>query len=142
MPDLMDATRRSFRPVAVSLIMWISTGILVVLMVVIGRALPEDVVFTVSQAATLWALVALVALLAFAVTRSRVHADDHGITVVNGFRRRQLSWDEVGSVAMREGAPWPTLVTRDDERVILFAIQGSDGAAAREAVAWLQGHVR
>ncbi|RLV55442.1 PH domain-containing protein [Aeromicrobium phragmitis] len=138
----MDATRRSFRPVAVSLIMWLSTAILVVLMIVIGRALPEDVVFTVSQAATLWAFVALVALLAYAVSRSRVHADDEGLTVVNGFRRRRLRWDEVGSIAMREGAPWPTLVTREDERVILFAIQGSDGAAAREAVAWLQERLR
>ncbi|WP_293784279.1 PH domain-containing protein [uncultured Aeromicrobium sp.] len=138
----MGTEHRSFRPVAVSIIMWLSTAILVVLMIVIGQALPEDVVFTVSQAATLWALVAVVALLAFAVSRSRVHADDDGLTVVNGFRTRRLRWDEIRSITMREGAPWPTLVTRDDERFMLFAIQGSDGAAAREAVAWLQGHLR
>ena len=43
---------------------------------------------------------------------------------------------------MNSGAPWPTLVTKDDERVMLFAIQGSDGPAARESLAWLRGRVR
>ena len=39
---------------------------------------------------------------------------------------------------MNTGAPWPTLVTRDDERVMLFAIQRSDGASYRGAVGELE----
>jgi hypothetical protein len=42
---------------------------------------------------------------------------------------------------MNTGAPWPTLVTKDDERVMLFAIQGTDGAYARQAVDYLRGRV-
>lgn len=134
--------RRTFRPVAVSLILWLSTAILVVLMVVIGRALPEEVTFTVAQVATLWAIIGVVALLAYAVSRSRVRADGEGLTIINGFRRRRVPWGTIAAIAMREGSPWPTLVTRDDERIILFAIQGSDGGSAREAVRWLREQIR
>ena len=42
---------------------------------------------------------------------------------------------------MNPGAPWPTLVTKDDERVNLFAIQGSDGRYARDAVEYLRGRM-
>lgn len=123
------------------MVMWVSTAILVVLMVVIGNALPEDYRFSRAQGLTIWALIALVGVLAYGITRSRVVADDQTITIVNGFRRRRLDWSRVESVSMRQGAPWPTLTTRDDERIALFAIQGSDGESAREAVRWLRGRL-
>jgi len=138
---MTDAVVRRFRPVAVALVMWMSTAVLVVMMIVIGNAMPTDYRFTRSQALTLWGLIALVALLAYGISRSRVVAEKGTITVVNGFRRRRLAWSEVASIVMRDGAPWPTLTTHDDRRVALFAIQGSDGDSAREAVRWLQGRL-
>ena len=50
-------------------------------------------------------------------------------------------WSDIKGFAMNTGAPWPTLVTNDDERVMLFGIQGSDGAYAREAVAYLRSRL-
>jgi len=135
-------TRRTFRPTGVIAVMWGAFVVLVVLTVAIGSRLPEDYRFSTSQAGTIWALVGVVGLLALACTLSRVTADDEGIVFVNAFRRRSLSWDEVALVSMRDGAPWPTLVTRDDRRFPLFAIQGSEGPSARRAVAWLAEHVR
>ena len=60
--------------------------------------------------------------------------DDYGLEVLNGYRRRRIPWADIKGFAMNPGAPWPTLVLHDDERVKLFAIQGSDGHAASEAV--------
>ena len=135
-------TRRTFRPTGVIAVMWAAFAVLVVLTVVIGTRLPEGYQFSTSQAGTIWALVGVVGLLALACTLSRVTADEDEIVFVNAFRRRRFTWDEVSVVSMRDGAPWPTLVTRDDRRFPLFAIQGSEGASARRAVRWLAEHVR
>ena len=132
---------RRFRPVAVAIVMWMSTAVLVVMMVVGGNAIPEDYRFSVLQALTLWGFIGVIALLAFAVTWSNVRADAEGLTVVNGFRRHRFAWSQIAAISMRDGAPWPTLVTQEDRRVILFAIQGSDGDSAREAVRWLQEQI-
>lgn len=136
------SARRTFRPIGVIVVLWAVVVVLVVLTVAIGARLPEDYRFTTSQAGTIWALIGVVALLAAAVSTSRVTADDQGLTFVNAFRRRTFGWAEIAGISMREGAPWPTLVTRDDRRFPLFAIQGSEGRAARQAVQWLAGHVR
>ena len=60
---------------------------------------------------------------------------------VNGYRTHTVPWSDVTGFAMNEGAPWPTMVYGDDERVILFAIQRSDGPYAHEAMAYLRGRV-
>lgn len=135
MPDL-----RTFRPTGVMAVAYGVVVVLVVLTIAVGTRLPEGAEFTTAQTATIWALIGVVAVIAHAVGRSKVRADDEGLEVVNGFRRRHVAWTDVAGISMNPGAPWPTLVTRDDERIILFAIQGSDGSAAREAVVWLRGH--
>jgi len=135
------SARRTFRPTGVIVVMWAVVAVLVVLTVAIGTRLPEDYRFTTSQSITIWALIGVVALLAAAVSTSRVSADEEQLTFVNAFRRRVFRWDEVRVISMRDGAPWPTLVTRDDRRFPLFGIQGSEGESARNAVRWLAGHV-
>lgn len=144
MPDLsaVTPTRRTFRPTGVIAVMWATVVVLVVLIVAISARLPEDYRFSTSQALTLWACIGVVAILAVGCTLSRVTADEDGLVVVNAFRRRRFAWDEVAMISMRPGAPWPTMVTRDERRFILFAIQGSEGEGARRAVRWLAGHVR
>ncbi len=139
MPDL---NRRTFRPTGVIVVMWAIVGVLVVLTVVIGSRLPETARFTTGQTVTIWVLVGLVGFLALVVSMSRVVADDASLTFVNGLRRRTLAWTEIAGISMNAGAPWPTVVTHDDRRFILFAIQGSEGDSARDAVRWLAGHVR
>lgn len=138
----MAGQRRTFRPTGVIVVMWAVVAILSILAAVIGYRLPQEYRFTTSQTATIWALIGVVALFALIVSRSRVTADDDALTWVNGLRRKSLPWSEVAGISMNEGAPWPTVVTRDDTRFILFGIQGSEGGSAREAVRWLAGHVR
>ncbi len=137
----MSATRRTFRPTGVIVVMWATVAVLLVLVGVVGTRLPEGYGFSTSQTATIFALIGFVALSALAVTLSRVTADEDGLTFVNGFRKRRLRWDDIAVVSMRPGAPWPTVVTTDDRRFILFGIQGSEGASAREAVAWIVRHL-
>jgi len=138
----MAGQRRTFRPTGVIVVMWAGVAVLAILAAVIGARLPEEYRFSPSQTATIWALIGVVAVFALMVSASRVTADDDTLRWVNGVRGRQLPWSEVAGISMNPGAPWPTVVTRDDRRFVLFGIQGSEGDSAREAVAWLAGHVR
>lgn len=93
------------------------------------------------QKATIVALVGLALALLFAMARSRVEATEHGLIVVNGYRRRDLPWAEVGTVRVPQGAPWPHLDLGDDERVSLMGIHTSDGRRAEIAVRELRAVV-
>lgn len=136
MPDL-----RTFRPGGTRVVAYVVAVIMLVLTFAIAFALPDEIYFTTAETVTLWIIIAAVLALLHGVGRSYVRVDDTGVEVVNGYRRHQVPWSDVAGVAMNTGAPWPTLVTHDDERVILFAIQGSDGPYAREAVAYLRGRM-
>ncbi len=72
------------------------------------------------------------------LARSRVVADDSGLTLVNGYRKRHLEWAQVVGVRMPPGAPWPTMDLDDTSTVSVMGIHGSDGARARTAVAELR----
>lgn len=100
--------------------------------------------FTPFQVGTLVFLGLLVAAAFHALARSRVTAGPEGLTVVNGYRRRQVAWHEIEAIRMPVGAPWATLYLGDDEwgediRVQVMALQGSDGDRARLAVLALRG---
>ncbi|WP_375003402.1 PH domain-containing protein [Aeromicrobium sp. CTD01-1L150] len=101
---------------------------LVAMSVAITVGLPAEIraQVSLSQALTLYGCVAAMMLILHGIGRSYVRVDDREIEVVNGFRRHVLTWDQVLGFSFNEGAPWPTLVTKDDERVMLFGIQGSD----------------
>lgn len=134
--------RRTFRPVGVIVVMWATVVVLLVLTAIVGLRLPEGYRFSTSQTATIFVLIGFVALFALAMSASRVTADDETLLFVNGLRRRSLSWDEVAGISMNRGAPWPTVVTKDGREFALFAVQGSEGDPAHDAVTWLAGHVR
>ena len=70
----------------------------------------------------------------FAILRSRVTASVAGVTVVNGYRRRDFEWSQVVSVNLRRGAPWAGIDLSDGTSISAVAIQGSDGARAIRAV--------
>ena len=136
MPDL-----RTFRPGGSRIVAYGVSVIMVVLSAIIGVALPSYVTFTPFQLATLAAILITVLALLHAVGRSMVRVSDDGVEIVNGYSRRFVPWVDIKGFAMNEGAPWPTMVYGDDERVILFAIQRSDGPYAKEAMAYLRGRV-
>ena len=136
MPDL-----RTFRPGGARVVAYGVGVIMVVLTIVIGLALPDEIYFTPAEDVTLWVIIVVVLLVLHGIGRSYVRADDEGIEVLNGYRHHRIPWSDIKGFAMNTGAPWPTLVTTDDERVMLFAIQGSDGAYAREAVTYLRSRL-
>ena len=134
--------QRTFRPGGARIVAYAVAVIMLVLTAVIAFALPDEIYFTTAETVTLWIIIAAVLVLLHGIGRSVVVAGEEGVAVVNGYRRHDVSWHEIKGFAMNEGAPWPTLVTNDDDRVMLFAIQGSDGGRyARDAVAYLRARV-
>jgi hypothetical protein len=128
----------TWRPGGPRYIAYVVVVILLVLTVVIGAALPEDITFTPAELVTLALFLIATIVMLHGVGRSRVIADGAGVQVLNGYRHHSVPWADVEGFSMNTGAPWPTLVTTDDERVMLFAIQATDGPAARAVVRRLQ----
>lgn len=133
---------RTFRPRGARIVAYAVAVIMLGLTGVIAFALPDEIYFTTAETITLWIIIVAVLALLHGIGRSVVRTGDEGIEVVNGYRRHDISWHEIQGFAMNPGAPWPTLVTVDDERVMLFAIQASDGGTyVRDAVTYLRGRV-
>lgn len=136
MPDL-----RTFRPGGARVVAYAVAVIMLVITAVIAWALPEDIYFTTAETVTMWLIILAVLVLLHGVGRSYVRASDEGVEVRNGYRTHVVAWADIEGFALNSGAPWPTLVTKDDERVNLFGIQSSDGKYAREAVGYLRGRL-
>jgi hypothetical protein len=132
---------RTFRPGSTRIVAYAVSVLMIVLTAVIAFALPDEIYFTTAETVTLWIIILAVLAVLHGVGRSVVRATDEGIEVLNGYRRHHVAWADVRGFAMNTGAPWPTLVTKDDERINLFAIQGSDRAYARQAVEYLRGRM-
>jgi hypothetical protein len=129
---------RTFRPRGARVVAYAVAVIMLAMTGVIAFALPDEIYFTTAETITLWIMIIALLALLHGVGRSFVKATDEGVEVLNGYRRHQVPWADVEGVAMNSGAPWPTLVTKGDERVMLFGIQGTDGRYAREAVGYLR----
>jgi hypothetical protein len=127
---------RTWRPYGARLVGTVLGVLLVVLVGVVWIAWGQEVrsTFSWSQRATLIGIGFLGFLAWFAIARSRVTADEDGITVVNGYRRRVFEWSQVVAVNLRRGAPWAGLDLSDGTSTSMFAIQGSDGERAARAV--------
>lgn len=113
--------------------------LMIVSIVAIARALPDYVYFSNTERVTMILLLVAVLALLHGVGRSYVRADASSIEILNGYRRHRFTWDQVEGISMKSGAPWATLVTSDDERVMLFALQRTDGDGrdvVRQLRAW------
>ncbi|MGA8987145.1 PH domain-containing protein [Aeromicrobium sp.] len=132
---------RTFRPGGTRAVAYGVAILMLVLTVVVGLSLPSDIAFTPAEDVTLWIIIGAVLALLHGIGRSFVRAGDDGVEVLNGYRRHRIAWGDIRGVAMNPGAPWPTLVTTDDDRIMLFGIQGSDGSSAQEAVDYLRGRL-
>ena len=97
--------------------------------------------FTVFEKLTLLFFAVLILVLVHALTRSRVEARREGLVVVNGYRRRDLAWEQVVGVHLPPGAPWVTLDLADGTSVPAMGIQASDGGSAKRAARELRGLV-
>ena len=90
--------------------------------------------FSLLQRLTLFVMAAGATTCGWALARARVTAEMEALVVVNGFRTRQLAWEEVLAIHLSEGAPWATLDLADGTTISAMAFQGSDGKRARDGV--------
>ncbi len=132
---------RTFRPGGPRIVAYVVAVLMLVFTAVIGFALPSEIRFSWAENLTLAIIILAVLVLLHGVGRSVVKVDDEGVRVLNGYRWHVEPWSRIAGFAMNDGAPWPTMVTTDDARIILFAIQGTDGPYAREALAYLRGRL-
>ena len=130
-----------FRPVGPRIVAYGVIAIITVITIVIGIALRHTTKFSAAEWVTLGAMIAATFTGLHGIARSFVRTTDEGLEILNGYRRHLLVWSDIKGIAMNAGAPWPTVVLKDDERVIIFAIQGTDGPAAREALSTIRGHI-
>lgn len=126
----------TWRPFGARLMGTVAGGMTLALVITVWIAWGPDVRarFTGFQRGTLVFLILLAGAVWFALMRSRVTATATGITVVNGYRRRELEWAEVVGINLRRGAPWAGLDLSDGTSISAVAIQGSDGQRAVDAV--------
>lgn len=90
--------------------------------------------FTLFQRGTIIFAGLLYAAAGHALARSRAIATESGLTVVNGYKRRDFEWAEIVSIHLPAGAPWATIDLSDGSTASILAIQGTDGDRARSAV--------
>ncbi len=131
-PDLP----RTWRPLGPRIAALIFGIFLVVAFAGLWISFPQETKDAISplQRATVVMFIGVGLALLNGLARSRVVADETGLTVVNGYRKRQLEWAQVVSVRMPPGAPWPTMDLDDGTTISVMGIHGSDGARARIAV--------
>ncbi|HEY9563215.1 MAG TPA: PH domain-containing protein [Nocardioides sp.] len=94
--------------------------------------------FSLYQRVTLLLMGLGIAVAIHALVRARATATETGLTVVNGYKRRDFEWAQIVAVHMPPGAPWAKLDLADGETCSVMAIQATDGARAKEAVRTLR----
>ena len=124
----------TYRPGGTRIVGYGAAVVILVVALAIGAALPENIVFTGPQLTTLALIYLAVVFVVHGIGRSYVRVRDDGLEIRNGYRTHELPWAEIRGISMRPGAPWPTLVHGDEERTILFALQGTDGPRTKKAV--------
>ena len=134
-PDRV-ALPHTWRPFGARIVGTVLGLMLLALVVAVWIAWGADVRsrFTLFQRSTLIAMGLLGFAVWFALMRSRVTADEHGVTVVNGYRRRVFEWSQVVAINLRRGAPWAGMDLSDGTSISMLGIQGSDGDRAVRAV--------
>jgi hypothetical protein len=122
-----------FRPLGVRVAVVVLGAALLGTATAIWIAFPDDVraAFTFAERLTLLAIGVAAVAIGHALARSRVDADDAGLTVVNGYRARRFDWNQVVAVSLRPGSPWAVLDLSDGTSQAAMGIQGSDGVRAR-----------
>lgn len=129
------ALPRRWRPLGTRLAGWFFGGLFLLVSVVMWMSLGEARKHIAQRDVNLLLGCAVALLICLhALMRCRVDASERGVTVVNGYRRRDLEWAEVVAITMPPGAPWAVLDLADGRTASAMGIQASDGDRARAHV--------
>jgi len=141
MPAVSEPTLpHTWRPLGVRLAVVFFGGLLLVVCVAGWVAVGPEVRGRVTpyQQATLVLIAAAGAAVLWGLMRCRISATEHGLLLVNGFRRHSYDWPEVLAVHLPRGAPCAVLDLADGTSIQTLAIQSSDGDRAKVAVLQLR----
>ncbi|WP_370247278.1 PH domain-containing protein [Nocardioides sp.] len=136
LPDLP----RTWRPLGPRIAGAVGGGALVAILAMLWISFDENTKQAVTpfQRGTAVLMFGLGLACLHALARCRVTATEDALVVVNGYRSRRLEWPQVIAIRLRPGQPWATLDLNDGSTVSVMALQGSDGARARQGVAALR----
>jgi hypothetical protein len=131
---------RTWRPFGPRLAALVFGIVLVGAFALLWITFPQETKDAISplQRATVIGFICLGLGLLNGLARSRVVADEAGLMVVNGYRKRVLEWAQVVAIHMPPGAPWPTMDLDDGTTISVMGIHASDGIRARTALAELR----
>ena len=129
------ALPHTWRPLGVRIMLWAVGTLLIVLLVFVWIGLGDDIrsQFTIFERVTLVIIGVLLFITYYGLLRCKVVATTDGLRVVNGYRSRRFEWSQVIGLSLPRGAPWATLDLSSGTTVSVMAVQGSDGARARQA---------
>ena len=130
----------TWRPLGVRVMGWLLVAALAVMctMVWVGFTPEIKAQVTMFERLTFGSVGLLILACVHALTRSRVVAREAGLTVVNGYKRRELEWAEILAINFPRGAPWPNIDLATGHNISVHGIQASDGGGSRAAVRTLR----
>ncbi|SDJ89034.1 PH domain-containing protein [Nocardioides sp. YR527] len=130
----------TWRPLGARVMGWFLVAALAVMctMVWVGFTPEIKAQVTMFERLTFGAVGLGIVTCVYALTRSRVVARADGLTVVNGFKRRDLEWAEVLAINFPRGAPWPNIDLASGHNISVLGIQASDGGSSKKAVRTLR----
>lgn len=130
----------TWRPFGARLMGSVAGGLLVVMVGAVWFSFSEDIraKFSSLERGTLVFLGLIALAVWYALMRSRVTATEGGVTVVNGYKRRDLEWAEVLAINFPRGAPWPNIDLASGHNISVLGIQASDGGSSKKAVRTLR----
>jgi hypothetical protein len=138
--DLPVKLPHTWRPLGARVMGWFLVAALAIMctMVWVGFTPEIKAQVTMFERLTFGFVGLLILTCVHAVTRSRVVAREGGLTVVNGYKRRDLEWAEVLAINFPRGAPWPTIDLASGHNISVLGIQASDGGSSKKAVRTLR----
>ncbi|MEU6137864.1 PH domain-containing protein [Nocardioides sp. NPDC047086] len=130
----------TWRPLGARVMAWFLVAALAVMctMVWVGFTPEIKAQVTMFERLTFGAVGLGIGTCVYALTRSRVVARTDGLTVVNGFKRRDLEWAEVLAINFPRGAPWPNIDLASGHSISALGIQAADGGSSKKAVRTLR----
>lgn len=130
----------TWRPLGARVMGWFLVAALAVMctMVWVGFSPEIKAQVTMFERLTFGAVGLGIVVCVHALTRSRLVARADGLTVVNGYKRRDLEWAEVLAINFPRGAPWPNIDLASGHNISVLGIQASDGGSSRKAVRTLR----
>jgi hypothetical protein len=133
--DPVPTLPHTYRPLGARIATAVAAGAIVFIMTLLWVSLPDEVQdqFSTFQRITLIGFFVVVLVVLNAIFRTRARADEGGLSVVNGYHRRDLEWGQIVRISMGPHRPWALIDLDDGSTMSVMAIQSADGARARSS---------